>query len=125
MPGPRILIIEDTEEPRELMSLLLSASGCQVQTADDGVAGYALARRDQPDLVLCDLQMPRLDGFGVIRCIRSDTRLAAVPVIAVSAFAMRGDADKALAAGFNAYISKPFVPEAFVTQVRRFLPLLT
>jgi two-component system, cell cycle response regulator len=117
----RILVVEDNPDNLNLMKYLLRAFGHTVLTACDGNEGLESARRELPDLILCDLQMPNIDGFELIRVLRLDPRLANRPVIAVTAYAMRGDDDKVLAAGFDGYISKPIVPEEFVGQVERFL----
>jgi two-component system cell cycle response regulator len=117
----RILVIEDNAENLKLMSYLLKAFQHTVYTASDGEEGLEAARRELPDLILCDLQMPKLDGYGVVRAVRKDPRLAGLPLVAVTAYAMRGDRDKVLAAGFTGYISKPIIPEEFVGQVERFL----
>jgi CheY-like chemotaxis protein len=121
MPA-RILVIEDNNENLELMTYLLQAFGHPTLTARDGVEGLDVARREVPDLILCDLQMPRLDGFGVARELRRDARLAQVPLVAVTAFAMRDDRERVLAAGFDGYVTKPIVPEEFVGHVEAFLP---
>jgi two-component system, cell cycle response regulator len=117
----RILVIEDNKENLELMAYLLNAFGYQVLVAGDGQEGLEAARRELPDLILSDLQMPKLDGFEVARAVRQDPRLAKLPLVAVTAYAMRGDRDRVLEAGFDGYISKPIIPEEFVGQVERFL----
>ena len=117
----RILVIEDNDENLELMTYLLQAFGHTTLTARDGVEGLDLARRQTPDLILCDLQMPRLDGFGVARALRQDAQFARIPLVAVTAFAMRDDRERVLASGFDGYVTKPIVPEEFVGQVEAFL----
>jgi two-component system cell cycle response regulator len=121
MPA-RILVIEDNTENLDLMSYLLEAFGHTTLTARDGEEGLAAVRRHLPDLIVCDIQMPGLDGFGVARAVRLDARLARIPLVAVTAFAMRDDRERVLAAGFDGYITKPIVPEEFVGQVEAFLP---
>ena len=118
----RILIIEDNAANLELMRYLLDAFGHTIATAGDGGTGLSAAALDPPDVILCDLQLPDIDGFEVIRRLRADARLAAIPVIAVTALAMVGDRDKALAAGFDGYLSKPIDPESFVARVESFFP---
>jgi two-component system cell cycle response regulator len=117
----RILVIEDNDENLELMTYLLRAFGHTAFTARDGEAGLEVARREPLDLILCDLQMPKLDGFGVARVVRGDRHLARLPLVAVTAFAMRDDRERVLAAGFDGYVTKPIVPEEFVGQVESFL----
>jgi two-component system, cell cycle response regulator DivK len=120
--GARILIIEDDPASLELARYLLAAAGHATLVASDGGAGMELALSARPDLVICDLQMPVLNGFDVARRLREDPSWHRVPLVAVSAFSMPGDREAALAAGFDAYYSKPIVPEAFVGDVERLLP---
>lgn len=120
--GARILIIEDDPASLELARYLLAAAGHATLVASDGGTGLELAVSARPDLVICDLQMPVLDGFEVARRLRADAAWRRVPLVAVSAFSMPGDREAALAAGFDAYYSKPIAPEAFVGDVERLLP---
>jgi CheY-like chemotaxis protein len=117
-----ILIIEDNPENMELMVYLLNAFGHTSIEATNGQSGLKMAEDEAPDLILCDLQMPGMDGYEVIKRIKSDPKLVAVPVIAVTAYAMVGDQDKILATGFNGYIPKPINPETFVKEIEKFLP---
>ena len=89
--------------------------------AVDGEEGLLLAKRERPDLILCDLQMPKLDGFELAQQIRLDPQLSDVPLVAVTASAMPDDLGKVMDAGFNGYITKPIVPEDFVSQAEEFL----
>lgn len=120
--GARILVIEDNPTNLELMTYLLRAFGHTPLTATDGEAGIETALRERPDLVLCDLEMPRLDGYGVVRRLKADPALRHIPVVAVTASAMVGDRDRVIATGFDGYISKPITPETFVSEVEAFLP---
>jgi CheY-like chemotaxis protein len=120
--GARILVIEDNPTNLELMTYLLRAFGHEPLTAGDGEAGVDAALRERPDLVLCDLEMPRLDGYGVVRRLKADPALRHIPVVAVTASAMVGDRDRVIATGFDGYISKPITPETFVAEVEAFLP---
>jgi len=120
MPA-RILIIEDNPANLELVRYLLKANGYTTLTAQDGGEGIQIAREASPDLVLCDLQMPVLDGYGVLSEIRSDPKLRDTRVIAVTAFSMSGDRSKVFSAGFDGYIAKPIDPERFVAQVEAYL----
>jgi two-component system cell cycle response regulator len=117
----RILVIEDNPTNLELMSYLFTAHGHVVLTAIDGEEGLACVRRSSPELVLCDVQLPKLDGFGVAAQLKSHPALCSIPLIAVTALAMVGDRDKLLAAGFDGYLSKPIDPETFVPTVVAFL----
>jgi two-component system, cell cycle response regulator len=118
----RILVIEDNPINLELMTYLLRAWGHEALTASDGEAGIALARSGRPDLVVCDIQMPGMDGYAVARVLKSDPELARLPLIAVTAFAMVGDRDQALQAGFDTHVAKPIDPKAFMVELARFLP---
>jgi CheY-like chemotaxis protein len=118
----RILVIEDNPTNLELMTYLLNASGHSITTATNGEEGLSAALESVPDLILCDLAMPVLDGFGVARRLKSDPRLDGIPLIAVTASAMVGDRDKVIASGFDGYISKPITPETFAGDVERYFP---
>ena len=118
----RILIIEDNPANVELMAFLLTAYGHTAASAPDGARGIAVARAEPPDLVACDVNLPGIDGFGVLAALKADPGLAGVPVLAVTALAMAGDREKVLAAGFDGYISKPIEPESFVAELEAFLP---
>jgi len=117
----RILIIDDIPENLELMRYLVDAYKHEAVTARDGEEGLAAAARIEPDLIICDIHMPKLDGYEVLARLRSDPRLSRIPCVAVTALAMFGDRDKLLAAGFDGYISKPIEPEKFVAEVEGFL----
>jgi CheY-like chemotaxis protein len=104
---PRILVADDNADGREMLRDLLEAWGFQVLEARDGREALASAGRDNPDAILLDLQMPRLDGFAVVRQLREDRRFSATPTVAVTASAQNEARDKALRAGFDAYVTKP------------------
>ena len=118
----RVLIIEDNKANLELAEYLLKASGYTTLTARDGEEGVGVARKEHPDLIICDLQMPIMDGYGVVRELKKDSLLRPIPVIAVTALSMPGDRNNVLAAGFDGYLSKPIEPETFVRTVEGFLP---
>jgi two-component system cell cycle response regulator len=120
--GARILIIEDNPANIELMAYLLTAFGHTALTASDGESGVRTAREQLPDMVVCDVHLPRLDGYGVVAAIKAEPALAGVPVLAVTALAMSGDRERLLAAGFDGYICKPIEPESFVAELEAFLP---
>ncbi|OFW08731.1 MAG: two-component system response regulator [Acidobacteria bacterium RIFCSPLOWO2_12_FULL_59_11] len=117
----KILIAEDDPASRELLREILDALGYEVIAACDGVEALQKIVAAQPDLVLLDIQMPILDGFAVLRQIRQDTRFATLPVMALTAYAMKEDREKALRAGFNAHISKPVNVAALRTQIEHYL----
>jgi CheY-like chemotaxis protein len=118
----RILIIEDNQANMQLIVYLLRAFGHEAVEAVDGESGLAAALRELPDLILCDLQMPGIDGYEVAQRIRLDPSLKGISLVAVTAYAMVGDRDRVLSAGFTGYIPKPINPEIFVGQVDAFLP---
>lgn len=110
----RILIIEDNSANLELMTYLLKAFGHLPAAARNGAAGLIAARKEKPDLVVCDIQLPDTDGYAIARELKAEASFRSVPLIAVTALAMVGDREKALVAGFDGYISKPIDPESFV-----------
>lgn len=120
MPA-RILIIEDDPASLELAIYLLGRAGYDTIPAANGLDGSRHALSALADLVLCDLQLPLMNGYEVLRSIRNDARAQDLCVIALTAFSMQGDRDKALAAGFNGYMSKPIAPETFVRDVESYL----
>jgi|HubBroStandDraft_1064217.scaffolds.fasta_scaffold56932_2 two-component system cell cycle response regulator len=120
--GAQILIVEDNEANCELMRYLLQAYGHTVVTARDGATGLASAQRWRPDLILCDIQMPGMDGTQLARHIRQDRALDGIVLLAVTALAMVGDREVIMAAGFDGYFAKPIAPATFVQEVQAFLP---
>lgn len=116
-----VLVIEDNPTNLELMSYLLGAWGHRVSTASDGVQGVAAARSLRPDLVVCDIGMPGMDGYAVARALKGDPATAALPLVAVTAYAMVGDQDQALRAGFDAHLPKPIEPAALMAALAPFL----
>lgn len=118
----RILVVEDNAANLDLVRYLLAHSGYTVLEARDGLQGVAIARRERPDLILCDLQMPELDGYEVLAQLRGGAECAGCVVVALTAFSMSNDRQKILSAGFDGYLSKPIEPEAFVSQIEGYLP---
>jgi CheY-like chemotaxis protein len=123
MTAERILVIEDNERNLKLVRDVLQYAGYQVLEARTGEDGVELAERSAPDLVLMDLQLPGIDGTEALRQLRHSPRTAAVPVVAVSAYAMKDDRDRALRAGFDGYLEKPLSVRLLSDQVRGFLQL--
>jgi len=121
MPS-RILIVEDDLATRELMASLLREAGHAVSSADDGAAGLRLALDISPDLVLCDLRLPSMDGHAVARALRAERACGHIPLLAVSALEQAGDRERVLAAGFDGYVCKPIEAASFVAEVEAFLP---
>jgi CheY-like chemotaxis protein len=117
----RILVAEDNAVNRELLRELLEARGYSVSEACDGQEALHMIEQSLPELLLLDIGMPVLDGFAVIRKIRENPRLAPLPVVAVTAYAMRGDREKILASGFDGYLSKPLNPSSLTQELDRLL----
>ncbi|CAH0257887.1 Polar-differentiation response regulator DivK [Massilia sp. Bi118] len=121
MPA-RILIVEDDPSTRELMALLLQEAGHEISDAADGAAGLQLALATRPDLLICDLRLPSLDGWSVARALKADADCAHIPLLAVSALIEDGDRERVRQAGFDGYLCKPIEPASFVAEVEAFLP---
>lgn len=117
----RILVADDNTASRELIREVLEMSGYEVVEAADGPDAVSRARDTMPALVLVDIQMPRLDGYGVLRELRADARFSGLHVVALTAFAMQGDRERALDAGFDGYITKPVDIAALRQEIRKFL----
>jgi two-component system, cell cycle response regulator DivK len=117
----RILVVEDQEDLRGVLHDLLTGSGYVVAEAADGQAGVEMTRSERPDLVLMDIQLPVMDGYEATRQIKTDPNLKATPVIAVSSYAMKGDEEKARAAGCDHYVTKPYSPVQLLRIIRGFL----
>jgi two-component system, cell cycle response regulator DivK len=116
-----ILVVEDNERNLKLVRDVLEYGGYDVRVARTAEDGIALAIKEPPDLVLMDLQLPGIDGMEALRRLRENPRTADIPVVAVTAQAMKQDRERALEAGFNGYIEKPISVRAFPDQVRSFL----
>jgi two-component system, cell cycle response regulator DivK len=118
----RVLVVEDNPLNLKLIRDVLEFRGFDVVTARSGEEGVAAASTTTPDLVLMDLQLPGIDGHEALQRIRADPRCSAVPVVAVTAFAMKDDVEQAEAAGFDGFISKPISVRALPQQLAQFLP---
>lgn len=116
-----VLIADDKATSRELVRTVLENSGYAVVEAADGIEALRNARESKPDLIILDLHMPGMDGFGVVREIRLDRELASTPVMALTASAMQGDRERALSAGFTSYIAKPIHLNELRSEVERML----
>ena len=117
----RILVADDKASSRELVRTVLEHCGFEVIEAADGAEALEMSRTCQPELILLDLQMPALDGFGVIEKLRSEVRFASTPIVALTASAMHGDREKAITAGFSGYITKPIRLAYLRSEVERLL----
>ena len=119
--APVVLVAENDVLLRLVTASNLRDAGFEVIEAADGAEALEKAKASQPALILLDLQMPALDGFGVIERLRSEVRFAATPIVALTASAMHGDREKALAAGFSGYITKPIRLASLRNEVERLL----
>jgi two-component system, cell cycle response regulator DivK len=117
-----ILVVEDNERNLKLLRDVLEYAGYDVRVARTAEDGITLAVKEPPDLVLMDLQLPGIDGTQALRLLRENPRTATIPVVAVTAQAMKQDRERALEAGFDGYVEKPISVRAFPDQVRSFLP---
>jgi CheY-like chemotaxis protein len=117
----KILIIEVNEKNLYLESFILEKHGYQIVQARDGQEGINLARREEPALILLDIQLPVLDGYAVAHELRKIPALQHTPIIAVSSYAMAGDREQVMRAGCTGYIEKPINPETFAAEVAEYL----
>ena len=118
----RILLVEDTEDNRQIMRDLMSMTDYELIEAVDGADGVAMAALHKPDLILMDIQLPVMDGYEAARRIKADPALKHIPIIAVTSYALSGDEAKTLAAGCDGYVAKPFSPRLLLAKIREFLP---
>ncbi len=119
--GKKILIVEDNELNMKLFHDLLDAHGYETVQTRDGTEAFDLAREHRPDLILMDMQLPGVSGLEMTRLIKDDETLKSIPVIAVTAFAMKGDEDRIREGGCEAYIAKPIRIDELMGTVRQFL----
>lgn len=117
----RILIVEDNDLNLKLFRDLLTAHGYDTIETKEGLEAIRLTKNEHPDLILMDIQLPEVSGLDVTRRLKSDKDIRQIPIIAVTAFAMKDDEEKILSAGCEAYISKPISIVPFLNTVRRFL----
>jgi two-component system cell cycle response regulator DivK len=117
----RVLVVEDTEDNRQIIRDLLTSAGYEMIEAVTGEEGVAMAAEHRPDLILMDMQLPVLDGYEATRRIKAQPELKHIPVIAVTSYALSGDEAKTREAGCNAYVAKPFSPRQLLAKVREFL----
>ena len=117
-----ILLVDDEPDFLEIFSKKLTASGFEVAVAHNAKQAIHALQKIHPDLILMDIQLPKLDGYEATRRIKADPKLTAIPIIVVTSYALSGDEDKARAAGCDAYISKPFSPRQLLAKVREYLP---
>jgi len=118
----RILVVEDQEDNRRIIRDLLASVGYELIEATDGEAGVRLAESERPDLILMDIQLPVLDGHEATRRIKQNPELRHIPIIVVTSYALSGDDQKAMAAGSDGYVAKPFSPRQLLAMIRKFFP---
>lgn len=117
----KILIIDDNEKNRKLFKVILESHGYETIEADNGKEGIRLARESQHHLVLMDIQMPGMDGIEATKILKSEDETAGIPVIAATSYAMKGDREKFLAAGFTDYVSKPVNVNEFISMIDKYV----
>jgi two-component system, cell cycle response regulator DivK len=117
----RILVVEDEEDSRKILRDLLSTA-YEMTEAENGQQALAAVAKQRPDLILMDIQMPVMDGYEATRRIRTNPDLKSVPIIAVTSYALAGDESKALEAGCNSYVSKPYSPRELLAKIRKLMP---
>ena len=117
----KILIIEDNEQNLYLETFILEKNGHQIVQARSGEKGIALAAQIVPDLILLDIQLPGMDGYKVAEELRKNSKLADIPIVAVTSYAMTGDRERILEAGCTSYIEKPINPDTFHLELTQFL----
>ena len=119
----RVLIVEDNQANMDLMCYLLAAFGHTPLSAYDGLQGVVAARELQPDLIICDIHLPRLDGYGVVALLKGDAATAGIPVLAASALPVSDGGAALRAAGFDGHLPKSLEPDTLIPSIERFLPL--
>jgi two-component system cell cycle response regulator DivK len=122
MSDKTILYVEDNEFNRKIVRQLLVKTTYRLREAVDGEQGVASALAAPPDLILMDIQLPKMSGLDAARQLRGDPRTAAVPIIVVTSFALSGDEQKATAAGATAYLAKPYSPRELLAKIREIVP---
>ncbi len=119
---PKILIVEDNEMNRDMLSRRLERRGFAIVMAMDGQQGVEMTRSEKPDLILMDMSLPVMDGWAATQAIKADPELSKIPVIALTAHAMAGDREKAMAAGCDDYDTKPIELPRLLEKIGKFLP---
>jgi CheY-like chemotaxis protein len=122
MSARKILVVEDNDMNMQLVEFLLEEGGYVIVKATSGEEALSLTREGTaPDLILMDIHLPGMDGLSVVRAMKEDARTARIPILALTAHAMRGDRDRFLEAGCDGYISKPIDVKTFLTSIERYL----
>jgi two-component system cell cycle response regulator DivK len=118
----RILVVEDQEDNMQILRDLLGSVGYEIIEARDGLEGVKAAKAEHPDLILMDIQLPVLDGYEATRQIKADPELTAIPIVVVTSYALSGDDAKALEAGCDGYVPKPYSPRQLLAKIKQYLP---
>ena len=121
MEKKKVLVIDDDKKNRYLISFLLEKEGFEVVMATNGFEGIEAARKQQVDLIIMDIKMPKMDGHETTRRIRRLKKYKSIPIIALTSYAMMEDKEKAIKAGCTGYMSKPITPEIFTEEIKKFL----
>jgi len=122
MKPKTILYVEDNEFNRKIVRQLLAQTNYRLREATDGEMGIAAAQQEPPDLILMDVQLPKITGLEATRRLRSDPRTATIPIIVITSYALSGDAQKAKDAGATGYLAKPYSPRDLLARIREILP---
>lgn len=122
MSALTVLYVEDNEFNRKIVRQLLSRTSYRLLEAVDGEAGVAAAVAELPDLILMDVQLPKMSGLEATRILRSDARTQHIPIVVITSFALSGDRERATEAGAAGYLAKPYSPRELLALVRQFLP---
>jgi CheY-like chemotaxis protein len=120
MERKKILIVDDDKKNRYLVSYLLEKEGFEVVMATNGFEGIEAAKKQQVDLIIMDIKMPKMDGHETTRRIRRLKKYKSIPIIALTSYAMAEDKEKAFKAGCTGYMSKPITPETFISEIKKF-----
>ena len=118
----QILVVEDQEDNRRIVRDLLTTIDYEVTEAENGEEALAAVAKQRPDLILMDIQLPVMDGYEATRRIKADPQLRAIPIIAVTSYALSGDEEKARAAGCDDFVPKPYSPRQLLAKIRKYLP---
>jgi two-component system cell cycle response regulator DivK len=117
-----VLYVEDNEYNRKIVRQLLARTPYRLVEAFDGEAGVEAARRERPDLILMDVQLPKMSGLDATRLLRADPATQAIPIVVITSFALSGDRERAAEAGANGYLAKPYSPRELLALVQQMLP---
>ena len=121
MKKKKVLVVDDDKKSRYLVSFLLEKESFEVIMATNGLEGIEAARKQQVDLIIMDVKMPKMDGYETTKRIRRLEKYKSIPIIALTSYAMTEDKERALKAGCTGYIPKPITPETFISEIKKFL----